>query len=71
MTSVSSFCELNLPKPRNNSWKRSFSYSGALLWNSLSESIRAIRSIQEVQEGNQPCTWIIRFSLGNLVNQFL
>ena len=36
---------LNLPKPRTNHLKRSFSYSGALLWNSLPESIRAIRSI--------------------------
>ena len=37
--------KLNLPKPRTNYLKRSFSYSGALLWNSLPESIRAIRSI--------------------------
>ena len=36
--------KLNLPKPRTNYLKRSFSYSGALLWNSLPESIRAIRS---------------------------
>ena len=40
-----SFRKLNLPKPRTNYLKRSFSYSGALLWNSLPESIRAIRSI--------------------------
>ncbi len=26
---------LNLPKPRTNYLKRSFCYSGALLWNSL------------------------------------
>ena len=36
---------INLPKPRTNCLKRSFSYSGALLWNYLPESIRAIRSI--------------------------
>ena len=38
-----SFCNLNLLKPRTNYLKRGFSYSGALLWNSLPESIRAIR----------------------------
>ena len=37
--------KLNLPKPRTDYLKRSFGYSGALLWNSLSENIRAIRSI--------------------------
>ena len=40
-----SFRKLNLHKPRTNNLKGSFSYSGALLWNSLPESIRAIRSI--------------------------
>ena len=30
-----SFRKLNLPKPRTNYLKRSFGYSGALLWNSL------------------------------------
>ena len=39
-----SFHKLNSPKPRTNYLKRSFGYSGALLWNSLPESIRAIRS---------------------------
>ena len=37
-----SFRKLNLPKPRINYLKRSFSYSGALLWSFL--PIRAIRS---------------------------
>ena len=37
--------KLNLPKPRTDYLKRSFGYSGALLWNSLSENIRATRSI--------------------------
>ena len=41
-----SFRKLNLPKPRTHyEVKRSFGYSGALLWNSLPEDIRAIRSI--------------------------
>ena len=35
--------KLNLPKPRTDYLKRSFGYSGALLWNSLPENIRAIR----------------------------
>ena len=35
-----SFHKLNLPKPRTNYLKRSFGYSGALLWNSLPESIK-------------------------------
>ena len=45
-----SFRKLNLPKPRTNYLKRSFSYSGALLWNSLPESIRAIRSIGQFKK---------------------
>ena len=39
------FRKLNLPKPRTDYLERSFGYSGALLWNSLPENIRAIRSI--------------------------
>ena len=40
-----SFLKLNLRKPRTDYLKHSFGYSGALLWNSLPENIRAIRSI--------------------------
>ena len=43
-----SFRKLNLPKPPTNNLKRS--YSGALLWNSLPESIRAIRSIGQFKK---------------------
>ena len=43
-------CKLNLPKPRTDYLKRSFGYSGALLWNSLPENIRAIRSIGQFKE---------------------
>ena len=39
-----SFNKLSLPKPRTNYLKRSFSYSGAQLWNSLPENIRKIKS---------------------------
>ena len=37
-----SFRKLNLPKPRIDYLKRSFGYSGALMWNSLPENIGAI-----------------------------
>ena len=42
--------KLNLPKPRTDYLKRSFRYSGALLWNSLPENIRAIRSIGQFKK---------------------
>ena len=45
-----SFRKLNLPKPRTDYLKRSFGYSGALLWNSLPENIRAIRSIRQFKK---------------------
>ena len=45
-----SFRKLNLPKPRTDYLKRSFDYSGALLWNSLPENIRAIRSIGQFKK---------------------
>jgi hypothetical protein len=35
---------LNLPKPRTNYLKRSFCYSGALLWNSLPQEIRNLQT---------------------------
>ena len=38
-----SFRKKNLPKPGTDHLKRRFGYSGALLWNSLPENIRAIR----------------------------
>ena len=42
-----SFHKLTLPRPRTNYLKRSFSYSGALLWNSLPENVREIKSIRK------------------------
>ena len=48
-----SFRKLNLPKPRTDYLKRSFGYSGALLtllWNSLPESITAIRSLGQFKK---------------------
>jgi hypothetical protein len=37
--------KLFLPKPRTDYLKRSFSYSGASLWNSLPESLRSSSSL--------------------------
>ena len=37
--------KLLLPKPRTDYQKRSFSYSGALLWNNLPEEVRATTSL--------------------------
>jgi hypothetical protein len=37
--------KLFLPKPRTDYLKRSFSYSGASLWNSLPESLRSSLSL--------------------------
>ena len=47
-----SFRKLSLPKPRIDYLERSFGYSGARawLWNSLPESIRAIRSIGQFKK---------------------
>lgn len=45
-----SFRKLNLPKPRANYLKRSFSYSGSLLWISLPKSIRGMRSIWQFKK---------------------
>ena len=45
-----SFGNLNLPKPSNDYLKCSFGYSGALLWNSLPENIRAITSIGQFKK---------------------
>ena len=48
--------KLNLPKPRTNYLKRSLSYSGALLWNSLPQYIRRLSSLNH--------------SFNNLLNQY-
>ena len=45
-----SFRNVNLPKPSNDYLKCSFGYSGALLWNSLPENIRAITSIGQFKK---------------------
>ena len=42
-----SFHKLMLPRPRTNYLKQSFSYSGALLWNSLPENVGEIKSVSK------------------------
>ena len=37
--------KLELPKPRTEYLKRSFSYSGALLWNNLPNDLRSLKSL--------------------------
>ena len=41
---------LNVPKPRKNYLKRSFCYSGALLWNSLPQEIRMLQTQAKFKE---------------------
>ena len=45
--------KLNLPRPRTDYLKRSFSYSGAQLWNNLPESIRTIKSLKNFKKAIQ------------------
>ena len=47
---LNSFHKLTLPSPHTNYLKQSFSYSGALLWNSLPENVRGIKSVKKVKE---------------------
>ena len=42
--------KLIVPQPRTEYLKRSFSYSGALLWNSLSGSLRSMSSIPPLKK---------------------
>ena len=42
-----SFHKLTLRRPRTNFLKQSFSYSSALLWSSLPENVREIKSIRK------------------------
>ena len=45
-----SFRKLKLPEPRTDYLKRNFGYNGALLWNSLPESIWVITSIGQFKK---------------------
>ena len=62
--------KLNLPKPRTNYLKRSFQYSGALLWNSLPENIRKLRSFMQFKKAvDKYYTNLNELPHGNLGNQ--
>ena len=43
--------KLAVPKPRSNYLKNSFSYSGAVLWNSLSISLRQANNLTNLRAG--------------------
>ena len=45
--------KLNLPRPRTDYMKQSFSYCGAHLWNNLPESIRTIKSLKNFKKAIQ------------------
>ena len=62
--------KLNLPKPRTNYLKRSFQYSGVVLWYSLPENIRMLQSFAQFRKTvNKYYNSLDEFQYGNLVNQ--
>ena len=62
--------KLNLPKPRTNYLKRSFQYSGVVLWNSLPENIRMLQSFAQFRKAvNNYYNSLDELPHGNLVNQ--
>ena len=42
-------CKLSIPQPRTNYYKRSFSYSRAVLWNSLPHEIKQSISLKDLK----------------------
>jgi hypothetical protein len=46
-----SYGKLYVPKPRTDYLKRSFTYSGASLWNGLPESLRSVTSLAAFKTG--------------------
>ena len=43
--------QISLSKPNTNYLKRSFSYSGACLWNNLPQDLKSVRSIGQFKPG--------------------
>ena len=43
--------KLNIPKPRTNYLKNSFSYTGAVLWNSLPAGLRQAKTLESFKAG--------------------
>ena len=60
---------LNLPKPQTNYLKRSFHYSGAMLWNSLPQNIRKLESFVQFRRAVEEYYSSGEFPHGNPVNQ--
>ena len=65
-----SFHKLTLPRPHTNYLKRSFSYSGALLWNSLPENVREIKPVRKFKEQIKH-VFESSHSLGSLEKQYV
>ena len=66
-----SFHKLTLPRPRTDYLKRSFSYSVALLWNSLPENVREIKSVRKFKEQINHLFESSDSRLGSLVKQYV
>ena len=47
--------KLSIPQPRTNYCKRSFSYSGAVLWNSLPNEIKLSSTLNELSSKRISC----------------
>ena len=43
--------KLNIPKPCTNYFKNSFSYTGAVLWNSLPAGLRQAKTLESFKAG--------------------
>ena len=63
---------LNVPKPRTDYMKKSFCYSGAVLFNSLTQDIRKCQSLPKFKKAiNKYHDNVIGFPHGNLVYQLI
>ena len=62
--------KLMLPKPRTDYLKRSFSYSGALLWNNLPEEIRTSNSLGLFKRSSHRWFSDQYFHTANMYNSF-
>ena len=61
----------NLRKAQTNYLKRSFQYSGVVLWNSLPENIRMLQSFAQFRKAvNKYYNSLDELPHGNLVNQY-
>ena len=61
--------KLFVPKPRTDYLKRSFGYSGAVLWNSLPSELRSIQTLTTFKRGLEGWLSCVDSPPGNHVNQ--